>query len=64
MGWVRTCPGSACPVAVAAWRSTRSEKLPARGCAAAPVRSKALASCSIIALARVAGGATSRVCMN
>eukprot|EP00969_Alexandrium_andersonii_P137564 6084145-Alexandrium_andersonii.AAC.1 len=41
MGWVRTCPGSACPVAVAAWRSTRREKLPARGCAATPVRSLA-----------------------
>eukprot|EP00969_Alexandrium_andersonii_P294745 13028579-Alexandrium_andersonii.AAC.1 len=60
MGWVRNWPGSACPVAVAAWRSTRREKSPAQGCAATPVRARASASWSTMALVRVAGGETSR----
>eukprot|EP00969_Alexandrium_andersonii_P102784 4535566-Alexandrium_andersonii.AAC.1 len=51
-GRARTWPGIACPVAVAACRSTRREKLLERGCAAIPVRSRASASWRTRALAR------------
>eukprot|EP00969_Alexandrium_andersonii_P113776 5028487-Alexandrium_andersonii.AAC.1 len=60
MGWVQTWPGIICPVAVAACRSTRREKLLERGWAATPARSSASASWRTMGLVRVAGGETSR----